>query len=132
MTIKSDFRKAEELVIDASEKAIRGMALKLFGAIVDDTPVDSGRLRSNWQASLNQPKSTTLDDDKSAFVVKQEIDDDTSKYDVRDDMYLTNNLDYASFIEDGTAKISPHGMVKRAVANFKSALKKQARKHRIQ
>jgi len=131
MTIKTDFRKAEKLALDATEKAIRAMALKLFGAIVEDTPVDEGTLRSNWQATLNQPTFTTTGNIKSAFGVKQAIATATMNYDVKDDMFLTNNLPYATFIEDGTARIAPHGMVKRAVANFQAELKKQARKHRV-
>lgn len=37
------------------EQLIRGAALNIHSLVVDETPVDTGKARSNWIATLGQP-----------------------------------------------------------------------------
>ena len=39
---------------EGTEKTMRGVAIKLWSAIIKATPVDSGRARSNWFATGQQ------------------------------------------------------------------------------
>lgn len=129
--VSRDFKKALMKLEKTSEKIIRATALQLFSAIVDDTPVDEGRLRGNWQATLGQPSQVTVSiNDKSGNPTKSKIGSTVNKLELNKSVFLTNNLPYANVIENGDVRIRGHFMVKRAVASFESELKKQAMKNK--
>jgi hypothetical protein len=103
----------------------RGVALRLFKAVILDTPVDTGRLRGNWQCTINVPaRSSSISEDKSgggainsaASVIKQST--------ISDALILTNSLPYVARIEyDGWSHTkAPRGMVRINVARFKQIL----------
>lgn len=90
-------------IFDEVLEEIRKFAMKVDRGVVMRTPVDVGRLRANWQVSLNQPiKTSTEDLDRSggptiakALSVISRIDKTTST------VHITNNLVYAIPIENG-------------------------------
>ena len=131
MTLERQIKKALALVIDASEKTIRATAIKLFGAIAEDTPVDTGRLRGNWMAQLNSPSTRERKGVVTAGIAERVADSAIASFDLGDSIFISNNLPYAKIIEEGNSRIRPHGMVRRNVAAFDSELRKQAKKHRI-
>jgi hypothetical protein len=102
-------------------------ALTIFSNIITETPVDTGRLRANWQASINSKKTGTLQSEdkegsatisKMTGVVNQALGDGS--------VFFTNNLPYAARIEyDSWSKQkAPNGMVRISIAQFESAIKK--------
>lgn len=112
----------------AASQVKRGVALKLFSAVILDTPVLTGRLRSNWVATSGQPSSSTQESsDKTGSVtvelMKQQVllggEDST--------LYLTNNLPYAHRIEfEGWSHTkAPAGMVRKNVLRFERLLKQE-------
>ncbi len=129
--VDRDFKRALVKLEKTSEKIIRATSLQLFSAIVDDTPVDTGRLRGNWQATLGAPSQITVStDDKTGNPTKSKIGFTVSKLEMNKSVFLTNNLPYAEVIENGNARVRGNFMVKRAVASFESELKKQAMKNK--
>lgn len=131
MALDRDFKKANKLIIDASESIIKATAIKLFSAIVDDTPVDTGRLRGNWQTTLGSPTQITLTTlDKTGRIAKTQITNITNKLKINGGVFLTNNLPYADVIENGNSRIRGHFMVQRAVVSFSTELNKQAKRSR--
>jgi hypothetical protein len=121
-SFSTDVAKFAVNTLARHEKLRRGVVLKLFSAVVDDTPVDTGRLRANWRCSVEQPNLNPIDaEDKSGDLAKKEIEanlgDGTGK-DVK--VYLTNNLPYVWPIEFGghSKQKSPQGMVRRNVLRF--------------
>jgi len=131
---------------DFGKKAIRrsestkiGTALSLFASIVQRTPVGNpdkwetkyppkgytgGRLRANWQISINRPASGEIEgtinigEEKNAFAAKGD-----------DSIFITNNLDYARAIEYGHSKHqAPKGMVRVTLRAFRRMVKRNARK----
>lgn len=111
------------------EQLVRGTKLKLFTAAVNDTPVDTGRLRGNWQASLDSPALHTIEGAKSDAEVLKQIEDNLG--DAGQTSYLTNNLPYAIPIEYGHSKVkAPAGMVRRNVARFQRLVKEELQKLR--
>lgn len=50
-----NLKKRAEFVSKNVPKAVRATALAVDQQVVQSTPVDTGRARSNWIASLNQP-----------------------------------------------------------------------------
>jgi hypothetical protein len=87
---------------DKAEQAIRKVVIDLSNRIVLKTPVDSGRLRANWQLTLNRPAIGELDEeDKNGG---KTIARNTSKaFGLRlgQTVFITNNMPYAKIVEFG-------------------------------
>ena len=111
------------------EQVRKAIIFKLFGAVVMDTPVLTGRLRGNWQVTIGNPATGTLDrTDKSGATVMSEISRNLGNGDCV--VNLTNNLPYAARIEfDGWSHTkAPEGMMRRNVVRINELIKAQARK----
>ena len=54
------YKQALDNLAEMPEKLVRGTLLALSSRIIDDTPVDTGRLRGNWQASFDAAKNSQL------------------------------------------------------------------------
>ncbi|KAF1711063.1 hypothetical protein CSC70_03810 [Pseudoxanthomonas kalamensis DSM 18571] len=44
----------------AVDQTVRAITFALFSEVIDSTPVDTGRLKGNWQVSVGSPASGTL------------------------------------------------------------------------
>jgi hypothetical protein len=82
------------------DEAARIITLELFNSVIWDTPVDTGRLRGNWQCSKNRPTKGTLERTQSgsggpATADAERIVQKPGLY------WLTNNLPYAPVVEFG-------------------------------
>lgn len=98
----------------------RAIKIELFSSVVDDTRVDTGRLRGNWSIREGSPNTTKLKrTDKSGSIVKGRIDAVASPDGVT---YFTNNLPYAGVYEKKDA------MIGKNVARVDQILKKEAAK----
>lgn len=116
---------------DKIDRIRRGVALKLLGAVVLDTPVDTGRLRGNWRVSEGTPVLDASDRvDPSGAVVMNEINAAVQASTGDAAVYLTNNLPYAKRIEyDGWSHTkAPEGMVRRNLARFNQLIKVEVTK----
>ena len=111
--------------IAKSKKAFKNTCIGLSAAIQQDTPVDTGRLRGNWQPSINSPATSSLmDTDPSGAKVIGKIQDTTQRIKLGDTYFFTNNLAYAAEIEfTGKSQKAPAGMVRVNLARWKDFLK---------
>jgi len=106
----------------------RAVGIKLFGAVIKDSPVDTGRLRSNWQTSIGSVDHTTSD---SGGTLATAIGTMTQGcLDLKDPykaLFLANSLPYTHRIEyDGWSHTkSPQGMVNKNVIRFNNILRTQ-------
>lgn len=101
---------------DAFHKKI---ALELFRRIVLRTPVDTGRLRGNWQAGAGVYETTTTDGtDPGGQATIGAISATVLGAGPFVALTLTNNLPYAVPIEYGHSQQAPAGMVRVSVAEF--------------
>ena len=126
--IRAFNKKAEK----AADMVFRGTALDLFSSIVQRTPVDTGRLRGNWQVGINSPGVGALyAEDKGGSKAQKRAASGVKRAGIGDSIFITNNLPYAKAIEYGhSAKQAPNGMVRVTVAEFKQHVKRNARKAR--
>lgn len=125
MTLKADMKKAISNMLGEQEKIVKGTILSTCSRIIKRTPVDTGRLRGNWQASINTEASGQLSKtDISGGSTINEASNELSRLKVMKDVYmLTNNLPYAAIIENGDgAKRTPHGMMRISVAETNAAI----------
>ena len=130
LDLKNFTNKAEK----NSEKIFRGTAISLFGRIIKRTPVDSGRLKGNWQVDVNQPASGDIGS-KDATPIKTmsggsaiKIQSGVGTPSLNDTIYMVNNLSYAKTIEGGSSTQAPSGMVAVSLTEFKRVLKEEAAK----
>ena len=133
MTFAADLAKYRAEALAEAERKTRAVALQVFGAVMEATPVDEGRLRGNWMVSIDTPSNATTDEDedlrfkqpitqKEKFKVNNEIE----KFRLGDSIHLTNNMPYARRIEyEGQPHWqAPAGMLRVTVAQAKAGLKK--------
>lgn len=109
----------------------RAVILSLFKSVILDTPVDTGRLRGNWQTSVGEPKTDSVDvaGKASGTVAIAAILPNLGG--LWDTVYLSNNLPYAFGIEfEGKSKQkAPRGMVRRNVLRINTLIDKSAKTH---
>ena len=110
----------------SNEKAVRGITIKLFSAVIKSSPVDTGRFRNNWFASFGQSHSsetTTYKGTAGSAAINRAVKVVTGS-ESYEQFTLANNLDYAAKLEyggytgngpntvGGYSKQAPQGMVR--------------------
>ena len=99
----------------------RALILKVSSRVVLRTPVDTGRARANWQATLSAPASGIVDsEDKTGESALAAVRSESEKTRSDDDrsFFLTNNLPYIEALENGHSQQAPAGMVAITIAEF--------------
>lgn len=155
MSFKSDIKKFRVGAIVDAVALRKTVAIKLFGAIITDTPVGNpatwnvskaqaaaitkagytgGSLRGNWQMvrnGSNRAELTRVDDSGSATRADMEAKVNGSNH--KDYFSFFNNLPYGPTIEyDGHSnKKAPQGMVRKNVLRFQRLVAKEARRKRL-
>lgn len=112
--------------LDKVDKVRRASVLELFKLVIMATPVDTGRLRGNWQTTINSPAgaATTRDDPSGAAALAEAMANLGSLVDV---IWFTNNLPYAERIEyEGWSRQAPEGMVRRHIAQWQRIVSAKA------
>ena len=112
--------------LDKVDKVRRASVLELFKLVIMATPVDTGRLRGNWQTTINSPAgaATTRDDPSGAADLAEAMANLGSLADV---VWFTNNLPYAERIEyEGWSRQAPEGMVRRHIAQWQRIVSAKA------
>ena len=124
MTFALDISKLVKKYNGNVDKAVRTTGFELVRRVVNNTPVDTGRLRGNWQATVDAPATGTIErDDKSGQATIQAampaIKQKTGRV-----FWLSNNLPYARRIEyEGHSSIkAPAGMVRVSIAELQDSL----------
>lgn len=109
----------------------RGVTIKLFNAVILDTPVDTGRLRGNWQLTEVAPAVGELEiEDKSGGATIAKVQSGVMASEGENALFLTNNLPYAHRIEfEGWSHTkAPEGMVRKNIARFNRLITLEAAK----
>lgn len=116
----------------ATDKTIRAITFALFREVIMRTPVDTGRLKGNWQTSQGAPVTgtvTTTDPSggKAIVAMAAAIGGWGSV------SYLANNLPYAHRVEyDGWSHTkAPAGMVRVSLARINAIVAKATRDNKV-
>lgn len=134
---KQNFAKLLAQAGNKADLVVRKTALELQSMMIEESPVDSGRFKGNWQAGvsatnsgINSPEDTTpfgeKDEGKSYAYTQNAL----KGWKAGQTIYLTNSLPYARVLEYGRANgkpgsmQAPGGMVRLAVQNYSQALAK--------
>ena len=131
-----------------ADLVVRKVALEMFGRVIQKSPVDTGRFKSNWQVSINSIPSGTIGLDKS---VSHDVDGKEHERGAGSArsaaaagasltrvntvalgakagqiIYLVNNLDYALALEYGHSRQAPAGMVRLTIVEFQGIVNQAA------
>jgi hypothetical protein len=117
--------KAQENALTVFQMSV----LEIFGRVSRRTPVDSGRLRGNWQIDINRtPTGTTEVTDANNTKFTRELSGKSERLEIGDRAVMANNLPYALPIERGSSTQAPRGMVAVTAMEFTRIVKQIARK----
>ena len=104
--------------------AVRYLSLELLKRIVLRTPVDTGRLRANWQVDIGSaPDGVIENTDKRGNATIGRADAKLQAVQAGKSVFIVNNVSYARFVEEGTSKMPPAAMVGITVQEFRDALR---------
>lgn len=128
MGFKQDFAKMMARAAGREDQLVRASALGLGAAIVQKSPVDSGRFRGNWQYGAGQINfSTDAPEDKTGASSIGKIAAGLQGWKRGETIFVTNSLPYAKRLEyDAWSQQATAGMVRISVMEFKANVKKQA------
>lgn len=123
MSFSADLDKAVLNLKGYTEKQVKGTLFSLAARVIKESPVDTGRFRGNWQASLNTPnKNTTGSLDRSGGGAINEVATVVNSLQLGQVFWLTNNLPYARRLEYGYSKQAPNGFLRINVQRVQFAL----------
>lgn len=110
------------------DKVRRASILELFTLVIYSTPVDTGRLRGNWQTTVNNPAVAVRDSvDPSGSAAMAEVMANLGS--LIDAVWFVNNLPYAERIEyDGWSRYkAPEGMVRKNIIQWQKIVAAKAK-----
>lgn len=102
------------------DEFVRNVWIELFTGVIENTRVDTGRMKGNWQTTVGSPAQSDIDRlDKNGA---QTVRDMKSKIGgVNEVTYLTNNLPYVGVWEQRD------GMVAKNIARIETNIRKFAK-----
>lgn len=118
-------QEADELDLSVP-RAIREVAIAVLQPLISSTPVDTGRARSNWVVSIDQPARSVLEpyvdgaegstegaNTRAALEAGLEVIAGFSTSE--GEIWITNNLPYIQRLNEGWSAQAPAGFVEEAV-----------------
>lgn len=126
--------KFEEDVAVEHANVSAAVAIRLFAKIVSRTPYATGQARSSWQIAIGSPNTNTNVRGKypqyadaaaayalaTAEAVEKLAGYKYSLLGFKPAIWITNRLRYIPFLERGTSKKAPQGMVRLSVEEVKA------------
>lgn len=123
--------KLSDEMVAKVEKVHRVVALTVARDLIENTPVDEGRARSNWQSSLSSPNKKRREafapgvklgrgESANKSAANDASDAEIAKHIPHQDIYITNNLKYIGSLNDGDSEQQPALFVERAIKRGQS------------
>lgn len=99
----------------------RKVVMQALTGVVLKTPVDTGRARGNWQVSIGQPINEVFEGtDKIGNATIERgfsIASNIAPYEI---VYISNNIYYIIYLENGSSDQAPAGMVALTIEELKT------------
>jgi hypothetical protein len=100
----------------APKLIVQRITLDLFGRITKRTPVDTGRARASWDIKEGSPSSFTPPAGASKGTA--DVTAAIGGLDGEKVVFITSTLDYMQYLEKGSSKQAPSGMVLLSIAEI--------------
>ncbi|WNW10126.1 HK97 gp10 family phage protein [Pseudomonas sp. DTU_2021_1001937_2_SI_NGA_ILE_001] len=95
------------------DEVFRKVMIQIGTSVIMLSPVDTGRFRGNWQFTVDQPASASLDNyDQAGHDTVARLVADVQDLTYGQTAYLVNNLIYSIPLEYGHSQQAPTGMVR--------------------
>ena len=130
MSFASDVEAYAKKAGASVDETGRAIVLELFGSVIKDTPVKSGRAKGNWQTSMDSP-ATGETDRKGEGPALAEVSQEAASFGAGKIIYLSNGLPSILRLEYGWSKQQPGGMVRRNVARIQSIVRKAVAENKV-
>lgn len=120
MGFADDLNKLCKRAGDKAEMVVRKTALELQSGMIERSPVDTGRFKSNWACGVGAVNTDTSAapgtdaEGRTRTVLEGWKPGQT--------IWLTNSLVYARRLENGWSQQAPSGMVRLTVQSYSQAL----------
>ena len=116
----------------SASRAVRAIAAEVFRRVILRTPVDTGRARSNWFASIGAASTETTESTSRPSASDAQRVAMAYKPETEQSVFLANNLPYIETLERGRvgnrgSLQAPQGMVAITVAEFGGIAQSEAR-----
>lgn len=119
LKLGDQLRDFAKLVGKRLDTVHREVSIKLFTAIVYDTPIDTGLARGSWHPTLGVPfMGGPTRVDKGGNVVANQIELTFKSATINEVSFLSNNVPYIVPLEYGWSRQASEGMVRINVARF--------------
>ena len=122
---RTNFAKVLKKAGDKWPLLIKKVAVDLGRKVVQGSPVDTGRFKSNWVYGNGTINTATTDATNIDAMVG--ITAGVETWTPGAIIYITNSLPYARRLEYGWSKQAPQGMVRLAVQDFKANVNSAAK-----
>ena len=123
MSFAANLNKLCERAKDKAHIVVRKTAFELQGMMIDMSPVDTGRFRSNWAVGLGAINtSADAAPDKTGDAAKGRAQAALQGWKPGQTIYLSNSLPYALRLERGWSQQAPSGVVRLTVQRYGDAL----------
>ena len=113
-------RNANRAVDPKLDKLGRALGLEMQKRIMDKTPVDTGRARANWNASIGDADGSTSES-TSASATLARANAVVSGFELSEgaSFFVANGLPYIESLEEGSSRQAPNGMAQITVRELK-------------
>lgn len=108
-----------ELVQQDADEVFQIVATDVGQSVINLTPVDTGRALSNWNAGINAPDDVYREtEDPLDSKTSARLAGEFQSLKFGDTAYITNATPHVPFLEYGSSKQAPNGMIRITLARF--------------
>lgn len=116
MSFTADLRRFSQRTQKERDTLIRFFCLNLLRDVVLGTPVDTGRARANWQATLGSPATGIVESEDRNGGTTAGKGSRVAQKAAGEVFYITNNLPYIYRLEfEGHSSQAPAGWVRTSI-----------------
>ena len=110
-----------DLVKQEADEVFQIVATEAGQSVINLTPVDTGRALSNWNAGINAPDDVYREtEDPLDSKTSARLAGEFKSLKFGDTAYITNATPHVPFLEYGSSKQAPNGMIRITFARFNS------------
>ena len=95
---------------------VQKMTADIWTKLTYRTPVDTGRARASWNIAQGAPNTSVPPEAKKGETIPAPGMPSTQEIDGTEPVFVTSNVEYMTYLENGTSKQAPKHMVKFTVA----------------
>lgn len=128
MNFGAEIRAISAKMMQSVDRVQRSVTIDLFNSVIDDTRVDTGRARGNWQTTSGEPAAQSLllnNEDRNPSLIQEFANNAKSQivenYKPRSLMIIANNLVYIGKLEE------LDGMIDRNVARIGRVIREKSK-----